>query len=260
MDAIRAHYEKWLRNITAEDTLDTAYQKAEERARLIEYTAQGLTLFSKGLKEFETEEFFSYTGLYLSAMSNNAREDEINLQVQDIGRKLNSVGYRNRKVLVIEGDIGNLGGYEMVGGRMIVAGNAASSLGKHLHGGEIMIRGNAGYWVGEGMMGGKITIVGHVGDLLGLEMENGEITVHGDAGNYVGRSMKGGTITIVGNVEHWLGQYMSGGELVVKGNAKNAVGNLMEGGRIILLGDAGELLGWEMQAGEIWIKGSIRRS
>jgi hypothetical protein len=49
------------------------------------YTAQDLSFFSKGLKAFEAAEFFSYTGLYLSAMTNNAREDEITLQVPDIG-------------------------------------------------------------------------------------------------------------------------------------------------------------------------------
>lgn len=258
MDVIRDKYERWLRSIKPEDTPDELYEKAEEEARLMDYMAEDISLLSKDLKEFEKEEFFACGGFYLSALSNSAQEREIILHVQDIGKKISSLGYKNKKVLAVEGDIGNLGGYKMEGGKMVVKGRAARSVGKEMRGGEILIKGNAGYWVGEGMTGGKITIEGNVGDIIGLGMENGEIAVHGNAGNYVGRYMKGGSITIMGDVEHWLGQHMSGGEIVVKGDARNAVGNLMRGGRIIIEGNAGELVGWNMPSGEIWVKGTIK--
>ncbi len=92
MDVIRANYEKWLRSIKPEDTPDELYRKAEEKARLMDYMAKDVSLLSKDLKEFEKEEFFSYSGLYLSALSNSAKESEIVFHLQDIGKKINFFG------------------------------------------------------------------------------------------------------------------------------------------------------------------------
>ena len=254
-DVIEA-YEAWLSGIKRRDEASDLFERALSMlpppANL---NAETVFYFLRRLREFEEMRFFSLSGIFLSAILSVIREETVVLDLRSL--TLDFVGFRNRKSVFVEGNVGSYAGAEMEEGLLKIKWNAFGSLGREMRGGEIVVHGDAGYWVGEKMRGGRIVVEGSVKDALGVEMLAGEIIVRGSAGNYVGKGMLGGKIVVFGNVGHWLGQGMSGGEILVCGNAENGVGNWMRGGRISVEGEVGELLGLNMLAGSIRVKNMV---
>jgi len=100
---------------------------------LVEYSAKEIEEFSKNLKKFENNKNFEKTGIFLSALANLSPDEIITLKVGDLGWKINYIGYRNQKTLIVDGDCGDFTGFNMTGGEIRVKGKI-KSLGKNIEG------------------------------------------------------------------------------------------------------------------------------
>jgi glutamate synthase domain-containing protein 3 len=97
-------------------------------------------------------------------------------------------------------------------GRVIIHGSAGDVLGYAMRGGQILIRGDVGYRVGIHMKSFKkqiptIVVGGAAGDFLGEYMAGGVLVVlglgtegRGTVGRWVGTGMHGGVIYVRGEV------------------------------------------------------------
>lgn len=151
---------------------------------------------------------FDRAGIFISALINNSPDIQFYLNFSCLKEKLDYVGYRNLKEIMIIGDLGNKAGYEMKSGKIFITGNAGDRIGKGMLGGEITIDGRVGESVGYNMMGGKIIVKGNTGDNVGShmrdwmggrEMRCPEIIIEGNAGENIGIGTKGGKIYLNGN-------------------------------------------------------------
>jgi formylmethanofuran dehydrogenase subunit C len=65
-------------------------------------------------------------------------------------------------------------------------------------GGTILVDGDAGNEIGLSMQGGVIAIGGAAGDMIGFNIAGGTVLVLGDSGIRPGAGMHGGTIALLG--------------------------------------------------------------
>ena len=100
---------------------------------LVEYSAKEIDEFSKNLSKFENKKNFERSGLFLSALVNMSPDNNITLNIGNIGSKINYIGFRNKKILIINGDCGDFTGLDMNGGELRVNGRI-KSLGRVLNG------------------------------------------------------------------------------------------------------------------------------
>src|SRR5208283_4446941 len=135
----------------------------------------------------------------------------------------------------------------------IVNGNAGQDAGRGMIGGNLVVKGNASS-VGEDMIGGSITVEGECLWSAGCCMRNGTISVMGNTVS-VGRDMEGGVIATGSNIEGFSGMGMAGGVSTLNGGAGGNAGKDMIDGLIVIKGDAGKELACGMLGGEIAIDG-----
>lgn len=116
------------------------------------------------------------SGIYISALCNNAKEEEIHLRLYELKRTFHFLGYRlpEGKTLVLEGDLGEF-------------------IGAGLSGGKLIAKGSTGNWAGAGMMDGELCITEHAGQNMGEWMSGGEIHVDGQIRG-IGKTIRGGRI------------------------------------------------------------------
>ncbi len=126
-----------------------------------------------------------------------------------------------------DGSVGMHAGNNMRGGLLSIAGNADDWLAREILGGKIIVRGNAGNYAGAGyrgekcgMRGGKIEVRGNAGVFLGEHICGGSISVEGNAGDFPGAANQGGTIIIDGDT-YLPGAEMTKGSITVKGKCKD---------------------------------------
>ena len=117
--------------------------------------------------------------------------------------------------------------------------------------------------VGWQMDGGRLIVAGSVGDYVGACMRAGAIDVGGGAGALAACEMAGGSLTIGGHVGDFAASTlpgsmdgMRGGTLVVKGSAGARFGDRMRRGSALVFGNAGDFLASRLVAGTIAIGGS----
>jgi len=156
----------WIMN---RENILTTYSQAEEAVRHIDYAAEDIEEFCYELDQTRKIHHL-ITGppsIFISALCNHALEDEIVLQLGEMHRRIDLLGYRlpAGKQLIIGGDAGNVAGCEMEGGELIIKGNAGNYTGAWMHKGTIIVEGNAGYHTGEGMHDGEIRIAGRIRSL-----------------------------------------------------------------------------------------------
>ena len=137
-------------------------------------------------------------------------------------------------------------GEEMIGGEIVVEGDAGARAGRLMKGGRLTVRGSAGPWAASGMKGGAIEIAGDAGDRLGgplagevAGMRGGVVLVHGRVGERAGDRLRRGTIVVEGGAGAYAGSRMIAGTLVVLGRTGPLPGYLMKRGTIVL-GDRSE--------------------
>lgn len=116
------------------------------------------------------------SGIYISALCNNAKEQEIHLRLYELKRTFHFLGYRlpEGKTLILEGDLGDF-------------------IGAGLSGGKLIAKGSTGNWAGAGMMDGELCITEHAGQNMGEWMSGGEIHVDGQIRG-IGKTIRGGRI------------------------------------------------------------------
>jgi len=169
---------------------------------------------------------------------------EIHLDLERLPENLQCFGYRNQEK-----------------SHLFIKEGIQMGLGDSMIGGKIIIEGNAGYELGSFMTGGEIIVKGNTEGSTGLDMAGGRIIVEGDAKDLLGDSMTGGKIIIEGNARNWVGRYMKNGILEIKGDVESfhktafSPDNL---GTIIWKGiKIWENGSWTKEGKEMWEKGEI---
>ncbi len=107
----------------------------------IEYTAKDVENFSILLKKYEKHPFFFISGVFLSALINQSKEDKLQILLSHLNERLSSIGRNNVKQLTVIGSTGSLTGCYMVKGQIFVKGNAGMMTGLCSEGGEIYVNG-----------------------------------------------------------------------------------------------------------------------
>ena len=173
MDQIRQGYEKLLEEEAKElvwmvqyNTIIKAYEVAERYVKEIDYAAEDIEDFCFALENTQRIPYLipGPAGLYISALCNYAKEEEIVLKLSELKTEINLLGFRLSKGrrLVIEGDAGDFTGIGLEGGELVVEGNAKNWTGAGMRSGRIAVKKNIGLHTGEWMMGGEIYVGGRV--------------------------------------------------------------------------------------------------
>ncbi len=173
MDQIRKGYEKLLEEEAKElvwmvqyNTIIKAYEIAERYIKEIEYTAEDIEDFCFALENTHRIPYLipGPAGVYISALCNYSKEEEIILKLSELKTEINLIGFRlpKGKRLLIEGDAGDFTGIGMEGGELVVEGNAKNWTGAGMRSGKIIVKKNIGLHTGEWMMGGEIYVGGRI--------------------------------------------------------------------------------------------------
>jgi formylmethanofuran dehydrogenase subunit C len=120
--------------------------------------------------------------------------------------------------ILVKGDVKPWAGREMEGGTLHIFGNAGDHLGgcyrgrwEGMLGGTIIVEGDAGNNVGDGMVDGKIVVNGNVRAFCGIRLNGGVLYVGGNAIRAVGVEMKKGTIVVAGKIKNFAPGFISTG-------------------------------------------------
>ncbi len=173
MSSIIKGYEKLLEEEVKElvwlvqyNTVIKAYTLAEKVVKEFDYKAEDVEEFCY---ELDTTDKIPYlitgpAGIYISALCNYAKEEEIHLKLNDLKTQINLLGYRLPvgKKVIVEGNLGDFTGIGLEGGELLVEGNAKNYTGAGMKSGRIQITKNIGLHTGEWMMGGEIYVGGRV--------------------------------------------------------------------------------------------------
>ncbi len=162
-------------------TMDIGIKKAEAILNKISFTEEDVKKFCKNLNELKNSygkmDYLAGLGIYLSLAVNEVIKEEMEIEIPI---KLDFVGMNleKGKKLVVNGEIRDLGGYELKGGELIINGSAGKNLGNYMEDGYIECE--------------------EAEDLVGIEMKGGLIKVNGKTGRLIGHSMDGGKIIVQG--------------------------------------------------------------
>ncbi|MFQ6050103.1 MAG: hypothetical protein ACE5K4_00240 [Candidatus Hydrothermarchaeota archaeon] len=213
------------------------YKIAYNSLKNLNYSIKTVEEFSKDLWKLQDlytdiEDFKSKAGVFLSALINVRREEDMCLDLRKLRDPLDYVGvFLQGGRIIIEGNVGDRLGHMMRSGRIEIKGNAGEKAGSDMYGGEIIIHGDAGHKAGHYMWGGKMEIKGNTGYMLGYNMLGGEIIIHGDTQDMVGNWMTKGSIRIKGRAGEHVGLFMIGGEIHLDGEY-TSVTERRKGGKI----------------------------
>jgi len=88
----------------------------------------------------------------------------------------------------------------MLGGCVVVNGNASAIPGVAIRGAEVVVKGNIGSRAGQVMKEGTLLACGHANFMAGYMMYGGRLVILGDSGPQVGQDMTGGSIYVAGKI------------------------------------------------------------
>jgi hypothetical protein len=157
MDQIRWGYEKLLEEEAKElvwmvqyNTIIKAYEVAEKYVKEIDYKAEDIEEFCFAMENTRRIPYLipGPAGIYISALCNYTKEEEIALKLSELKTEINLIG--------------DFTGIGLEGGELVVEGNAKNWTGAGMKGGKILIRKNIGLHTGEWMMGGEIYVGGRI--------------------------------------------------------------------------------------------------
>lgn len=98
------------------------------------------------------------------------------------------------------------------------------------------IDGNVGWGLADNMLGGSVVVRGNASAIAGVAIRGPDVVVHGNIGSRAGQVMKAGTLCCAGNASFMAGYMMYGGRLVICGDSGEQVGQDMTGGTIYVGG------------------------
>jgi glutamate synthase domain-containing protein 3 len=143
-----------------------AYARAEELIKDMEYTQYDIEEFCHELERGDKIRYsiVGPAGIYISALCNHAREEEIILNLDPRKGEIHLIGYRLKKGrrILIDGDTGDFTGVGLSGGEIVVQGSCRNWTGAGMRSGKILIKKDVGYHTGEWMMGGEIWVEGRI--------------------------------------------------------------------------------------------------
>ena len=90
---------------------------------------------------------------------------------------------------------------QMMGGSLIIDGNAGSGVAASIRGGTVVVRGDAAARAGVSLKGGTLLIGGSCGYMAGFMMQKGRLVVCGDAGDALADSMYEGVVFVGGRID-----------------------------------------------------------
>ena len=149
--------------------------------------------------------------------------------------------------LVFDGDLSRFDriGWQLAGGRIVVAGPAGDYAGACMSGGELQVQGSAGLLAACEMAGGTLTIDGDVGNHAASTlpgsmdgMRGGTLIVRGRAGDRFADRMRRGTALVFGDVGDFLASRLVAGTVAIGGRAGAHVGYGMRRGSVVFAGAA----------------------
>jgi len=152
--------------------------------------------------------------------------------------------------LQLEGDLSRVDriGWQLAGGRIVVAGPVGDYAGACMSGGELHVRGHAGLLAGCEMSGGLLQIDGDAGDHAASTlpgsmdgMRGGTLIVRGRAGDRFADRMRRGSALVFGDVGDFLASRLVAGTIAIGGRAGAHVGYGMRRGSIVFAGAAPDL-------------------
>ncbi len=166
---------------SVDDYLDEYYD-IEKIVRQISYSSRDVGAFSIALAEFRDEKCFRHkAGFFLSALINKGSDSEYVIFAAHGIAPPKYLGCKNKKHVIVRGDVGDCCGECMEAGSITVDGNVGGFCGSHMKGGSITVNGNAKMQCGNFMKGGTIFLNGDARDIMiGNFMEGGEIHINGD--------------------------------------------------------------------------------
>ncbi len=174
----------------------------------------------------EVEDFYgelpNRAGLFPFYLINElCPEKEIALK---INKPWNYIGFKNSKILEMDGNCGDICGENMTGGEIVVNGDCGLMCGNHMTGGKVIVNGDCGLMCGYCMAGGEIVVKDECGTECGKSMAGGKVIVNGDCGDKCGVDMVGGEIYLNGDYEsisrHSGGKIYHKGKLIYKDGEK----------------------------------------
>lgn len=166
-----------------------AYSVAEQTLRALDYDVDDIEEFCMELDKGDggriSRSISGLTGIYLSALFNNLKDEKIHLSLRGIKQKIDFLGYRlpKGKILKLEGDVGSFVGAELCGGDLFVEGSAENRAGAAMGSGRLFISHQAGLHTGEWKRGGEIHVEGAIGS-LGTHLNGGYIFQAGQLKKY----------------------------------------------------------------------------
>lgn len=155
--------------VVEQGALARAYATAVETLQGVNFTVEDLEdmlLELDGLDGMTTP-MGAPSGLFIAAMCNQVKAEDITLNLHACRRRWPFLGYRlsRGRRLALDGDAGDFVGALLEGGEVTVAGNAGNYAGIGMKSGALSINYSAGKQLGEGMRGGIIRVRGHIGSV-----------------------------------------------------------------------------------------------
>lgn len=155
--------------VVEQGALARAYATAVEMLHDIEFAGEDVEDMCLELDRItrDSAPLGAPSGLFIAAMCNQARENEITLNLRPLTRRWPFLGYRlpcGRR-LRLEGDAGDFVGALLEGGDIVVTGNAGNYAGIGMRSGQLRIDYSSGKHTGEGMRGGVLRVQGRIAEL-----------------------------------------------------------------------------------------------
>jgi formylmethanofuran dehydrogenase subunit C len=141
------------------------------------------------------------------------------------------------------GDFFDVAGERSASVRIVGELARVHGIGTGMVGGTLVIDGDAGRRVAAAMRGGTVEVTRSVGDDAGVAMSGGTLRIHGNAGARLGAALPGAA------------KGMTGGEIVVTGSAGTEVAARARRGLVVVGGDVGERAARAMIAGTLVVLG-----
>ncbi len=176
------------------------------------YSQEDITTFCLQLINFEEDESFFISGLFLSQLVNDHyerthEEKEYILVTNHLQEKMSYLCRKNNGANIrVKGSAASYFADEMKEGIIILEGDCEHELGMHMKGGLVHVLGNCTVGCGQQLSSGYILVFGNAGDCVGANMKGGIVEVKGHVGTDIGINMRGGLLKfhedITGKISH----------------------------------------------------------
>ncbi len=143
------------------------YNSCLPQVQIIKHSSVDVREFSIELKRYEKliDRSPGILGIFISALVNSCEEESLEVVTEHLNKKLNFLGFKNKKNLTIKGSTGYYAGKDMESGVLTIKGDTGNVCGEMILSGEIHVEGSAGNYVGRWSEGGEIHVKGKLGSI-----------------------------------------------------------------------------------------------